>query len=164
MKFRVWWDSNVLWLNWCLQDRILVRKYQGLTQGFYNIHSCFGGLGQDFIASGSEGKLRVWILFFLSRRIGLTTDWVMQITKSLCGTSVASCPWPRWRVIRGRSTASTGIRAGRTCWYPHPMTALSAFGVPHRNSATNRRPVPNPPLLPPQVFLPDFYPPEPADG
>ena len=40
---------------WDLQDRILVRKYQGLTQGFYTIHSCFGGLGQEFIASGSEG-------------------------------------------------------------------------------------------------------------
>jgi hypothetical protein len=38
-----------------LQDRILVRKYQGLTQGFYTIHSGFGGLGQEFIASGSEG-------------------------------------------------------------------------------------------------------------
>ena len=37
------------------QDRILVRKYQGLTQGFYTIHSGFGGLGQEFIASGSEG-------------------------------------------------------------------------------------------------------------
>jgi hypothetical protein len=38
-----------------VQDRILVRKYQGLTQGFYTIHSGFGGLGQEFIASGSEG-------------------------------------------------------------------------------------------------------------
>ena len=38
------------------QDRILVRKYQGLTQGFYTIHSCFGGVGQEFIASGSEGE------------------------------------------------------------------------------------------------------------
>ena len=41
---------------WDLQDRILVRKYQGLTQGFYTIHSGFGGLGQEFIASGSEGN------------------------------------------------------------------------------------------------------------
>lgn len=46
---------------WDLQDRILVRKYQGLTQGFYTIHSCFGGLGQEFIASGSEdNKVFVW--------------------------------------------------------------------------------------------------------
>ncbi|KAF3691415.1 WD repeat-containing protein 26 [Channa argus] len=41
---------------WDLQDRVLVRKYQGVTQGFYTIHSCFGGHNEDFIASGSEGK------------------------------------------------------------------------------------------------------------
>lgn len=41
---------------WDLQDRVLVRKYQGVTQGFYTIHSCFGGHNEDFIASGSEGN------------------------------------------------------------------------------------------------------------
>lgn len=35
---------------------MLVRKYQGVTQGFYTIHSCFGGHNEDFITSGSEGK------------------------------------------------------------------------------------------------------------
>lgn len=40
---------------WDLEDRCLVRKFQGVTQGFYTIHSCFGGYNQDFIASGSEG-------------------------------------------------------------------------------------------------------------
>ncbi|KAG7220763.1 hypothetical protein INR49_032006, partial [Caranx melampygus] len=43
---------------WDLQDRVLVRKYQGVTQGFYTIHSCFGGHNEDFIASGSEGHTR----------------------------------------------------------------------------------------------------------
>lgn len=33
-----------------------MRKYQGVTQGFYTIHSCFGGHNEDFIASGSEGN------------------------------------------------------------------------------------------------------------
>lgn len=42
---------------WDLQDRVLVRKYQGVTQGFYTIHSCFGGHNEDFIASGSEGSI-----------------------------------------------------------------------------------------------------------
>lgn len=42
---------------WDLQDRVLVRKYQGVTQGFYTIHSCFGGHNEDFIASGSEGTV-----------------------------------------------------------------------------------------------------------
>jgi len=41
---------------WDLQDRCLVRKFQGVTQGHFTIHSCFGGINQDFIASGSEGK------------------------------------------------------------------------------------------------------------
>ena len=34
--------------------RSLVRKFVGITQGFYNIHGCFGGLDQAFVASGSE--------------------------------------------------------------------------------------------------------------
>ncbi len=35
---------------------MLIRKFQGVTQGFYSIYSCFGGVNQDFIASGSEGE------------------------------------------------------------------------------------------------------------
>jgi WD40 repeat protein len=46
---------------WDLQDRCLIRKYQGVTQGYYTIHSCFGGVNQDFIASGSEdNKVYIW--------------------------------------------------------------------------------------------------------
>lgn len=41
---------------WDLQDKVLVRKFQGVTQGHFTIHSCFGGVNQDFVASGSEGK------------------------------------------------------------------------------------------------------------
>ncbi len=41
---------------WDLKDKCLVRKFQGVTQGFYTIHSCFGGINQDFLASGSEGR------------------------------------------------------------------------------------------------------------
>jgi len=40
---------------WDLQDKCLVRKFQGVTQGHFSIHSCFGGVNHDFIASGSEG-------------------------------------------------------------------------------------------------------------
>ena len=43
---------------WDLQDKCLVRKFQGVTQGHFTIHSCFGGVNQDFVASGSEGKHR----------------------------------------------------------------------------------------------------------
>lgn len=46
---------------WDLEDKVLVRKYQGVTQGYYTIHSCFGGVNQVFIASGSEdNKVYVW--------------------------------------------------------------------------------------------------------
>lgn len=39
---------------WDLHDRCLVRKFRGVVQGVYTIHSCFGGANFDFIASGSE--------------------------------------------------------------------------------------------------------------
>ncbi|XP_073990126.1 WD repeat-containing protein 26 isoform X2 [Rhodnius prolixus] len=46
---------------WDLEDKVLVRKFQGVTQGHFTIHSCFGGVNQDFIASGSEDhKVYVW--------------------------------------------------------------------------------------------------------
>ena len=41
---------------WDIEDRTLVRRYRGTTQGHVTIHSCFGGLNEDFIASGSEGR------------------------------------------------------------------------------------------------------------
>ena len=41
---------------WDLEDRILIRKFQGVTQGHYVIYSCFGGVNESFVASGSEGE------------------------------------------------------------------------------------------------------------
>lgn len=46
---------------WDLEDKVLIRKFQGVTQGYYTIHSCFGGINQVFIASGSEdNKVYIW--------------------------------------------------------------------------------------------------------
>ncbi|XP_025413330.1 WD repeat-containing protein 26 [Sipha flava] len=46
---------------WDLQDKCLVRKFQGVTQDHFTVHSCFGGVNQDFIASGSEdNKVYLW--------------------------------------------------------------------------------------------------------
>lgn len=46
---------------WDLKDRVLVRKFQGASQGYYIIHSCFGGVNQNFVASGSEdNKVYIW--------------------------------------------------------------------------------------------------------
>ncbi len=33
----------------------MIRRYQGVTQGYYTIHSCYG-VNDTFIASGSEGN------------------------------------------------------------------------------------------------------------
>lgn len=41
---------------WDLEDRCLVRKFQGTTQGHFTNHSSFGGANEDFIVSGNEGK------------------------------------------------------------------------------------------------------------
>ena len=37
-----------------INDRSLVRKFRGSTQNTFRIHSCFGGLHHEFVASGSE--------------------------------------------------------------------------------------------------------------
>ena len=41
---------------WDLQDRCLVHRYQGVTQGYYNVSSTYGGINDSFLASGSEGN------------------------------------------------------------------------------------------------------------
>ena len=50
---------------WSIEEKCLIRRYTGITQGFYTIHSCFGG-GPDnsFIASGSEDN-KVYIYHLL---------------------------------------------------------------------------------------------------
>lgn len=46
---------------WDLEDKCLVRQFQGTTQGTYTIYSCFGGINESFIASGSEdSKVYIW--------------------------------------------------------------------------------------------------------
>eukprot|EP00731_Ephydatia_muelleri_P027695 Em0019g568a len=46
---------------WDLRDRCLVRRYQGIQQGLYTIHSTYGGTSDSFIASGSEDNhVYVW--------------------------------------------------------------------------------------------------------
>lgn len=46
---------------WDLPSKSLVRKFIGVTQSFYTIHSCFGGLNQNFVASGSEDcQVYIW--------------------------------------------------------------------------------------------------------
>ena len=62
LSFTVSPDGSLALLNlsnqglhlWDLEDRALIRHYTGISQGYYAIHSCFGGLNGEFLASGSE--------------------------------------------------------------------------------------------------------------
>uniref|UniRef100_H2ZDE3 WD repeat-containing protein 26 n=1 Tax=Ciona savignyi TaxID=51511 RepID=H2ZDE3_CIOSA len=69
MSFSLSTDGHFVLLNvatqgvhlWDVDDRILVRKYQGVVQGFYTIFSTFGGTNDEYIASGSEdNKIYIW--------------------------------------------------------------------------------------------------------
>ena len=52
----IWCNYNLKGVHvWDLNDRCLVRRCHGVTQGHYTIHSCYGGIHDSFIASGSEG-------------------------------------------------------------------------------------------------------------
>ncbi len=42
---------------WDLKDRVLLRRYQGVSQSLYTIHSSYGGINNSFLASGSEGTI-----------------------------------------------------------------------------------------------------------
>ncbi|XP_005177242.1 WD repeat-containing protein 26 homolog [Musca domestica] len=41
---------------WDLEDKCLLRSFQGIRQSKFAIHSCFGGVNESFVASGSEDK------------------------------------------------------------------------------------------------------------
>ena len=46
---------------WDLRDKCLIRIFQGNSQNNLRIHSCFGGVNESFIASGSEdNNVCIW--------------------------------------------------------------------------------------------------------
>lgn len=71
---------------WDLRNRTLVRKFRGLTQGHYTIHSCFGGDNQDFVASGSEGEECLMLLTLKDppRFLFNMLPWKMREVYVLC--------------------------------------------------------------------------------
>lgn len=64
---------------WDLQDKCLVRKFQGVTQGHFSIHSCFGGMNHDFIASGSEGLKIITVMILLITIQNNTINFIQNL-------------------------------------------------------------------------------------
>lgn len=108
---------------WDLQDRVLVRKYQGVTQGFYTIHSCFGGHNEDFIASGSEGKLCLCWFTDIYR-------WTeSSIILWICKGSYVS------KQIQDVKSEIVWVIYPVHCWFPFSWTDLSPSLLPQIHSA-----------------------------
>ncbi|KAK4313096.1 hypothetical protein Pmani_015522 [Petrolisthes manimaculis] len=113
---------------WDLRTRSLVRKFRGLTQGHYAIHSCFGGHNQDFVASGSEdNKVYIWHhrrelpVATLSGHTGIVNcvTWnprhpAMVASVSDDATVRIWGPAPQYRGSAGRSGAGTSTTSGNT--------------------------------------------------
>jgi len=88
---------------WDLEEQRIVQKYSGQKQGRFVIRSCFGGLNQTFIASGSEDyKVYIW-----NRKKGC-------LISSLSGhtASVNSVAWHPTRNLLVSASDDNTIR----CW------------------------------------------------
>jgi len=92
---------------WDLEDKILVRKFQGATQGYYTIHSCFGGKKQNFVGSGSEdNKVYIW---------NIKREWPIAVLSGHSRTvnCIAWNPRYPWMVASASDDATVRI------WGPH---------------------------------------------
>jgi len=88
---------------WDIEEKRIVQKYSGQKQGRFVIRSCFGGLNQTFIASGSEDfNVYIW-----NRKKGC-------LISSLSGhtASVNSVAWHPTRNLLVSASDDNTIR----CW------------------------------------------------
>ena len=100
-------------------SRALVRKFVGITQGFYTIHSCFGGLDQSFVASGSEDMKVNWPLTMTMKYESWTRKPFMKLTdldpRSTSSTWGGMRPSPFWAGTAEQSTVCLGTQSIIRC-------------------------------------------------
>lgn len=75
---------------WDMESRCLVRKFQGLSQFNFTIHSSFGGVNDDFLASGSEDH-KVYIFHKNKERPILTLNGHMGSVNCVHWNPVLPC-------------------------------------------------------------------------
>lgn len=68
---------------WDIETKTLVKRFRGVVQGHYTIQSCFGGIGDNFIASGSEGMDSIFFitLLILYNTVSVFTAEVLSADK-----------------------------------------------------------------------------------
>lgn len=108
---------------WDLEDRCLIRRFQGVTQGHFTIHSTFGGANQEFIASGSED-------YHVSCRVDFEILFLFfDLFRFTSGTYGTRNRFWFWMVTPEQSIASLGILFTTTCWCLWVTIVPSEYGV-----------------------------------
>ena len=88
-----------------------VMRYEGAQQAEFVIRSCFGGAGENFVISGSEGEFRVFVLKMLTKWLTVKSSQTRMCTsggdkQALRSRSLkpmhleSSTPWPGIRPTR----------------------------------------------------------------
>ncbi|CDO76439.1 hypothetical protein BN946_scf184781.g16 [Trametes cinnabarina] len=101
-----------------LTDGRVVRKYVGHSQSKHVIRSCFGGVEENFILSGSEdGKVYIW-----HRETGV-------LLEELAGHGEGSVNSVAWNPANERMFASCSDDRTVRIWEAPPAEVLSASGA-----------------------------------
>lgn len=113
---------------WDLQDKCLVRRFQGVKQGNYTIYSCFGGVNESFVASGSEdSNVYIW---HIRREEPLAT---------LTGhTLTVNCV--SWNPVYPSLLASASDDGTVRIWGPRPQPTLIASASHTASSSSTTTP------------------------
>lgn len=124
---------------WDLEDKVLIRKFQGVTQGYYTIRSCFGGVNNVFVASGSEdNKVYIWhvkwekpiaVLQGHSRSVNCVS-WNPACPSMLVSVSDDS-------TIRVWGPAAVAASSGLGNTSPNSQSGEMGEGSPYSNGSSN---------------------------